>query len=468
MVHYGFITQNQADVASNFQHHIRPIHRRNVSYSYAMDAIRIELNRVLEEHNIQLGGLKIYTTIDASLQQKAEESIDRNLRAVERLPGYSHPTRASFMNQSNNKPQNPNYIQGAVVCIENASGAVLSVVGGRDANQSQFNRALYAKRQIGSIFKPFVYLAAFNQGMQPGQYISDLRIKPGEIDRAQPSWSPANSSGRYQSIITAQQALAQSKNTSSVRVGDSAGLESIQTLAAKAGFDRSVPNTPSAFLGAFESTPWDVAAAYTIFPNGGVKYRPYLIEKIVDRDGNIVYPGSGQIPYVVSSPGATWNVSNTLREVVQTGTASALASKHQFNFDAGAKTGTTDNYKDAWFAGFTSSITCVVWVGLDTPKRTINRGYGSTLAMPIWADVVNYASRHGYRAQSLAPQFPFQSATLCRITSQHATQGCQHRQLAYRAQVPVDENPKYTCDRHPSKAQVITPNRQPARAIPVE
>ncbi len=467
MVHYGFITQAEKDVAANEIPHIRPKQRRNSNKSYAMDAVRRELDRILEDHNIQYGGLQIFTTIDSNLQAKAEESLDRHLRSIERLSGYKHPTRTSYSSLPLDQRKAPEYLQGAVVCIENRTGAVLSVVGGRNADESHYNRALHAQRQVGSIFKPFVYLSAFDQGMQPGQWISDARIKPGEITGAQRSWSPSNSNGTYKPIVMVKDALAESRNTSSVRVGDRAGLNNVRLLASKVGFKDKVPSTPSAYLGSFEASPWDVAAAYTIFPNGGTKYRPYMIERILDREGNTVYPGAGQLPYIAASPGATWNVSNTLNEVVESGTAKALSSKHGFNFDAGGKTGTTNNYHDAWFAGFTSSVTCAVWVGLDKPQRTIDQGYGSILAMPIWANVMKYASENDYPAKSLRPNFPFQSAELCRLTSQHATSGCRAAGCAYHAEIPEDENPPYTCDFHPVKAQLVPGNRPP-RAIPVQ
>lgn len=466
MVHYGFITQAERDIAANEDPHIRPPHRRGSSNSYAMDAVQRELDRILEDHNIQYGGLQIFTTIDSNLQLKAEESLDRHLRSIERLSGYKHPTRTAFSSQNISQRKAPQYLQGAVVCIENKTGAVVSVVGGRNADESRYNRAIYAQRQVGSIFKPFVYLSAFDQGMQPGQWISDRRIQPGEIKGAQRSWSPANSNGKYSQAVEVRDALAESRNTSSVRVGNSAGLDNVRKLASMVGFKDKVPNTPSAYLGSFGASPWDVAAAYTIFPNGGVKYRPYMIERILDREGNTVYPGAGQLPYIAASPGATWNVSNTLNEVVESGTARTLSSEHGFNFDAGGKTGTTNDYHDAWFAGFTSSLTCAVWVGLDKPQRTINKGYGSRLAMPVWANIMKYASGGDYPAQSLRPNFPFQSAELCRLTSQHATDGCRAAGFAYRAQIPADENPPHTCDFHPIKAQQI-PESRPPRAIPV-
>ncbi len=467
MVHYGFITQAQKDIASNENPHIRPLHRRSSSHSYAMDAVRKELNRILEDHNIQYGGLQIFTTIDSHLQTKAEESLDRHLRSIERTPGYAHPTRTSYSAKDPETREDPNYLQGAVVCIENRTGAVLSVVGGRNANESRFNRALHAQRQIGSIFKPFVYLSAFDQGMQPGQWISDARIRPGEITGAPKNWSPNNSTGSYKRTVMVRDALSQSRNTSSVRVGNQAGLTNVRQLASKVGFKDKVPASPSAYLGSFGASPWDIAAAYTIFPNGGIKYRPYLIERILDREGNTVYPGAGQLPYVAASPGATWNVSNTLNEVVESGTAKTLSSQHGFSFDAGGKTGTTNDYHDAWFAGYTSSVTCAVWVGLDTPKKIIERGYGSRLAMPIWASVMKYASEKHYPAKSLRPKFPFQSTELCRITSQHATAGCRAAGCAYKASIPTDENPPYSCDLHPVKAQPI-PSTSPPKAIPVQ
>lgn len=456
MVHYSFINQAQSDAAKAEKIVLRPKNRRITHDSYAMDAIRRDLNIILEEHNISMGGLHITTTIDPNLQKSAELAVESHLSKIEKYSGYRHQTRPQFTRSKSKKP--PSYIQGALVCIENSSGAIKALVGGRNADESKFNRAMHGRRQIGSIFKPFVYMSAFDKGLQPGAWVRDSRIRPGEIDGAPASWSPANSDKTYQNMLTVSEALAKSRNTASVRIGNYAQIGNVLQTAKNVGFHQKIPGTPATYLGAFEATPLQVAQAYTVFPNGGTIQRPFIISEITDSEGNIVYPGSGVISYQASKTGSAWNVSETLQAVTQSGTAASLRSVYNYNVPCAGKTGTTDNYRDAWFAGYTSSLTCAVWVGMDNNTKTINRGYGSTLALPIWAKFMKSADSQLYPALSLEPSFPMQQVQLCRYTSQLATPGCRQARSAYNTNVPIDLVPKHSCDNHPIRAQIVPEN----------
>jgi len=460
MVKYGHITQNQADVAKKQELKVRPKHRRVVQETYVMDAVRRELDRILEEQNIEDGGLTVITSIDHTIQRAAELSVERNLSQVEKTPGYQHQTRKKWRSLEDGKRGRPGYVQGACVMIENRTGAVLCVVGGRNAHESRYNRAIQAERQIGSLFKPFVYLAAFNRGLMPKTWIADSRIRPGEINGAPRSWSPSNSDGKFGDYITAEDALVRSRNTSSVRVGNYAGLKKVNQTAIDVGFVQGVPNNPSSYLGAWEATPWQVASAYTVFPNNGDWYRPYIVQEIRNAKGERVYPGqgdSGKLVVSAAEPGATWCVSNTLEQVVNRGTGNRVR-RLGYEAPCAGKTGTTDNYKDAWFAGYTGNLTCAVWVGMDRPQKIIDHGYGSTLAAPIWTDVMKTAGRLGYAT----PRFKsvrMSSAKLCRWSARRATNGCVHYRAAYTAHVPVDMLPAANdyCTIHPLRA--IAPRR---------
>lgn len=475
MVHYGYIDQADADQAMRQPLKIRPKNRRVIQDTYVMDAVRRELDRILEEENIEAGGLTVITTIDHTIQRAAELSMERNLSKVEKTPGYWHQTRQKWRARPAGRRGDPAYVQGACVVIENRSGAVLSVVGGRHAGESKYNRAIQAKRQIGSLFKPFVYLSAFNRGLMPLTWVPDGRITPGEIDGAPRSWSPSNSDGKYGGYITADDALVHSRNTSSVRVGNFAGLKNVNQTAQDVGFIQGIPPNPSSYLGSWEATPWQVASAYTVFPNNGDWYRPYLIQEIRNAKGDRVYPGkgdSGKLVVRAADPGATWCVSHTLQQVIERGTGRRTRSLGYQSPCAG-KTGTTDDYKDAWFAGYTGTLTCAVWVGMDKPQKIIHRGYGSTLAAPIWVDVMKTAGRLGYATPKFKP-LPLRSAALCRWSARRATRGCAAHQSVYTAQVPADmlPAPNDFCTIHPLRA--VAPERSggrrrpPPRAIPVE
>lgn len=472
MVRFEFITQGDSDKAKKEPLHIRPPDRRIIHDSYAMDAIRRDLERTLEEQNIKLGGLIITTTIDQSLQEGAERALDKHLRSVERTLGYKHQTRHQWQNLNPSSRGNPAYMQGSVVMVENKTGAILAVVGGRDADESKFNRALHARRQIGSVFKPFVYLTAFNAGLKPDALISDNRIRPGEIKGAPSSWSPDNSDGKYLATVKVREALIKSRNTSSVRVGNFAGMKPVREVARMCGFnENSIPPVPSSYLGSWEATPWEVASAYTVFPNGGKRFRPYLIQEIRDRDDNVLYR-TDPLGYPATRSGAAWEVSNILQEVTDRGTASAMRSKFDFRHPAAGKTGTTDNYVDAWFVGYTSSITTAVWVGMDKPKQTISGGYGSKLALPIWVETMKTADRlRRYNFGSLNANTTTITCNLCRHSGRRATNGCSAAGTAYSTRISADLAPADNdyCTKHPLRAAPVNSNpHPPVRAIPVE
>lgn len=448
------ITQAEADAAKAEPITVRPAWRRDYDASYAMDAVRRDLEIILEKENIELGGLTIITTIDQRLQKVGEEALDKKLRETERTSGYPHQTRASWQNTPEETRKAPQYIQGSVVLIDNRSGAVIALIGGRDANESQFNRAIQARRQIGSIFKPFVYLTAFDKGLQPSTQISDGPIRSGEI-RGASSWRPNNSDGKFGGMHPASYGLVRSRNTMSVRVGNYAGVTAVKEVSRMAGFGQAMPEFPASFLGTWEASPWEVATAYTIFPNDGKRYRPYLISEIKDRNGNTLY-STPALAYQATTGGSAWSVSKILQEVASSGTAASM-KRLGYTKPAAGKTGTTNDFKDAWFAGYSSTLTCAVWVGFDQPKKTISGGYGSTLALPVWVDIMKTADRLGYKAGELHSDINLETIELCRNSGKRATQGCRDNGTAYADEIPRDTAPDTNdlCPIHPVKAVPI-------------
>jgi len=396
MLKCEFITQEQSDKAKQESINLRPPNRRSIKDSYAMDAIDGELKVILEKHKIKMGGLKVYTTIDHNLQYAAEKSLNERLTKVENLPNYRNQKRSDWQSQPALKAKDPKYLQGAIVCMENKTGAVLAIVGGRNAVESKYNRAQDATPQVGSIIKPFIYLSAFQQGMSRNHHIKDTQVARG--------W-PKNYDGKYYKTIPVTTALSQSRNCAAVHAGIFAGNDIVEKTLKSAGFQKYTVTDKSTFLGNINASPWEIASAYTIFPNGGQRYQPHLITHIVDKNGVTVYKNTG-IVYQAASTRQSWNVSYALREVTRTGTARALQGHLNFREPCGGKTGTTDNSEAAWFAGYTSSVTCAVWVGLDNPTNIIPNGSGSSLALPIWADVMKTANRLGYPTQ--AQQSPIQ------------------------------------------------------------
>src|SRR5215471_10264914 len=417
-----------------------------VQENYAMDAVQRDLNLLLTQDQIDNGGLFIYTTIDPAVQNAAQDALETQLTKIEHQSNFHHPTKANYHPPENGEPEAAMpYLEGAIVVIDNASGGIRAVVGGRDYAQSKFNRALApANRQVGSSFKPFVYTVAFSHGLLPGAAISDGPIRPGEIDGAG-NWSPANSDGTYGGTMPCSYGLIHSRNTMSVRVGQFAGLDAVQKIANDLGVAPNVPRGPAIYIGSFETNLKDLTAAYSAFPNAGVRKQSYIIERIDNQRHKPIYLAA-HISVPTLDPGAAWMTSELMEQVLTKGTA-ASARSLGFRLPAAGKTGTTNDYKDAWFVGYTSTLTCGVWVGFDQPTTIVARGYGAALALPVWTQVMNKASQH-YPAEPLQPNMPIQRATVCSISNQLATTGCTAVGSAYDIDLPVEKIPTVACQVH--------------------
>ncbi|MBA3830327.1 MAG: PBP1A family penicillin-binding protein [Chthoniobacterales bacterium] len=416
-----------------------------IQENYAMDAVQRDLNVLLTPDQIDNGGLFIYTTLDPMVQRAATDAVEKQLAKVERQPGFHHPLKSQYHAPAEGEDNAMPYLEGALVAIDNESGGIRALVGGRDYTQSKFNRALPpANRQIGSSFKPFVYTLAFMHGLLPGAAVSDGPIQPGEIAGAG-TWSPGNSDGRYGGIQPVSYGLIQSRNTMSVRVGEFAGLDDTQKTANTLGLGPDIPHGAAIYIGSFESDLKDLTAAYTVFPNAGIRKQAYIIERIDDPDHHPIYRAA-HLTIPALDPGAAWMTTELMEDVMTRGTASSARSLG-FKLPAAGKTGTTNDFKDAWFVGFTSSITCGVWVGFDQPTTIIPHGYGSALALPVWTQVMSRAAER-YPAERLQPTVTLQHATVCSISNAIATSGCVAAGAAYDINLPVARIPRGTCQVH--------------------
>ena len=383
-----------AAIAAAKQQPLRVVAAKRVSTqeNYAMDMVMRELDVLLDDDQVSQGGLKIYTTIDPALQDEAQKSLDRVLTKVEQRPGYAHPRKSGYSDEDRKMEQPTEYLQGAVVAIENRTGAIRALVGGRDYRDSKFNRAIDAHRTLGSTFKPFVYAAAFARGMSPETPISDGPLEVGEIAHGG-GWHPGNSDDKFGGMLPAAEGLIHSRNTMSIRVGNRAGLENVAQLAAKAGLPE-IPMNAQSYIGNFGATPRDVTVAYTVLANGGLRRQGYVIERIDSAEGEIIFRAS-HITIAALDGNVCATTTGIMAEILQRGTA-ASAKSLGWTKPAAGKTGTTDGYHDAWFVGYTTSLTCGVWVGLDKPATIIPKGYGAALALPVWVDVMKRASGEKY------------------------------------------------------------------------
>jgi len=387
----GLITLAQKSESSSEPLLTAPKSRTSPEDNWAMDAILRDLELVLEPGQMDGGGLRIYTTIDGPLQRAAEEAVQKRLSEVESQPGYPHQPASAFSSQLLDAEKSAPYLQAAALAMDNSSGGIRAIVGGRDYDQSKFHRALFGRRQVGSTVKPFVYAAAFEQGLQPQEKVSDDRLAPGEIPSAYGPYSPSNSDGTYRGMLPAGEGLVHSRNTMTVRIGLRAGLSRVADTVKAAGLSKDPPRYPALCLGAFETNLKDLTSAYTVFPTGGVRLQPYLIEKVTDASGHLLYKATrGRIP--LFSPAAVKLTAGLLEEVLERGSGASARDLGLRGRSAG-KTGTTNNFVDAWFVGFDSRLTCGVWVGFDQPRTIRAGGYGATLALPIWVDIMQAAKK---------------------------------------------------------------------------
>jgi penicillin-binding protein 1A len=439
------ISGTQAEQAKAAKVVSHPRRLPQIQENYAMDAVQRDLNLLLTADQIDNGGLNIYTTLDPTVQVTATQALETQLSKIEHQSNFHHPTKANYRAPEEGEDSSMPYLEGAVVAIDNSSGGIRALVGGRDYAQSKFNRALPpANRQVGSSFKPFVYAVAFSHGLLPGAAVSDGPIQPGEIQGAG-NWTPGNSDGTYGGIQPVSYGLIHSRNTMSVRVGEIAGLDDVQKIATTVGLGENIPHGPAIFIGSFETNLKDLTAAYTIFPNGGVRKQAYVIERIDDQDHNPIYRAA-HVTIPALDAGSAWMTSELMEQVLTSGTA-ASAKSLGFKLPAAGKTGTTNDYKDAWFIGYTNALTCGVWVGFDQPQTIIPRGYGAALALPVWTQTMTKAAQR-YPARPLQSTLPMTRATVCTISNHLATTGCNAAGTAYEITLPEGHVPEVVCEVH--------------------
>jgi penicillin-binding protein 1A len=276
-------------------------------------------------------------------------------------------------------------VQGALVAIDNATGEIKAMVGGRDFNLSKFNRSTQALRQVGSSFKPYVYTAAIDRGATPDDTILDAPVTFPMPSG--PPYEPHNYDEKFEGTITLRRALAQSRNIPALKLADSIGIKTVIDYAHRFGITSNIPPYLPVALGAVEVTPMEQTSAYSVFPSDGVHIAPRYITKVTDYEGRTLEENFPDVKDVVSA-GTARTMTAMLREVVLHGTAIAASS---MKYPLAGKTGTTNNFTDAWFVGFSPSITCGVWIGYDEKKFLGAKETGSRAALPIWMDFMKTA-----------------------------------------------------------------------------
>jgi penicillin-binding protein 1A len=349
---------------------------------------------------VYTGGLRIYTTLDLDAQQAAVTALTAQLEKIEAngITGVGKFTHQSYRDYIEKKsvddPERSNtpYLQGGAVVLEAKTGNILAMVGGRDFGDSKFNRMTQAMRQPGSSFKPIVYTTAVQAGLSLDQKFRDAPF-PVQLGPNQDPWVPRNYEQSYSdSELTVRQGLWQSKNTIAVHVGQTVGPQAVVDEARKFGITtlKDDPDAvPSIFLGSAALRPIELIAGYSVFANLGTRVVPNAILRVEDKNGKNIWPEQAKPPIPVLDPTTAFTMNQALVGVVQHGTGASAVYNAGFKIPAGGKTGTTSDYHDVWFIGFTRDLVAGVWMGFDTPQPIMKNAQGAKLAAPAWREMMS-------------------------------------------------------------------------------
>jgi penicillin-binding protein 1B len=390
------ITRRQYETAMREKLPDRPLVKVSNDAPFYVDYLRRELDENYSNAVLTKEGLRIFSSLDLQLQRKAEHALVEGLKKLE----ASHPALRRKGNDS---------LEGAIIVMRPQTGEIKAMVGGRNYQKSQFNRVFQAKRQPGSIFKPFVYLAALMYGGQSGvRYTPETVINDSQFiwNYDGKEWHPNNYNNEYFGAVTFRRALEGSLNSATGRVAQDVGIRRVREIAQRLGIQSPLPAVPSLALGSAEVTPLEVAVAFSTIANGGVRTRPLAVKLVMDQDAQPLEKRDVRVEQVIN-PQLAHMMNNLLKGVLDRGTATA-ARRMGFTRPAAGKTGTTNDYKDAWFVGYTPDLLAVVWVGFDGQSK-LNLS-GSEAALPIWTDFMKSATANMPVIDFVQPDPPPESA----------------------------------------------------------
>jgi penicillin-binding protein 1B len=380
MVEDGLIKPDQAAAAKKVKLHLVTGGVGSSSAPYFVDMVKDHLLEQFSENDLETQSYRIYTTLDPDLQRAASEAIQTGIQGVDKLLARRY---AAWKKKGESVPP----VQVALVALDPRTGEIRALVGGRDYGESQLNHAL-ARRQPGSVFKPFVYAAAFDNvadGLQPVVTpVTTVDDVPTTFDFDGKEYTPNNYGEEFYGTVTVRDALIHSLNVATVKVAELIGYHRVVDVARQMGLGSNMQPTPAVALGAYEMTPIDVAAGYTAFATNGFRAEPLFIRSVVSTDGQVEESAVPETRSVLD-PRVAFLTTSLMEDVINRGTGATVRSLG-FTAPAAGKTGTS---RDGWFAGFTSNLLCVVWVGFDD-NRDLDFT-GSTSAAPIWAEFMKRA-----------------------------------------------------------------------------
>lgn len=445
MVDTGAVTRTHADLAKAAPLKLAPPNVEASDAPYFVDLVKDSMLSRYNERDLSENSYRIYTTLDPDLQKAAAEAVQQGIKLVDAQVEKLRTRRIKVGSGKNAKTEVkivPGPIpQVALIAIDPHSGDVLALVGGRNYGFSQLDHAV-ARRPTGSVFKPFVYAAAVNTALNgdgnvitPASLIDD---SPGTYSYGDQIYEPRNYKDQYHGVVSARFALAQSLNNATVKLAEQVGYDKVAALARAAGI-KSVQPTPAMALGAYDATPLDIAGAYTVFANGGVRVSPMLASSVRDAHGELVENFQAERTTVLD-PRVAYVMTTMMEGVINNGTAAGVRGMG-FSAPAAGKTGTSH---DGWFAGYTSNLLCIVWVGYDDYSDL--RLSGSSTAAPIWAEFMKRAVKlPAYKdAQAFREPAGVVDVRLDKATNRLATEACPD---TYTVAFIAGTEPKDSCDQ---------------------
>lgn len=438
------VSQVEFDNAMHAPLGVTAMRYENDRAPYFVEMVRLHLDEKYGSNSVYEGGLRVYTTLDMDLQQLAERSLEKQIESLESELRLKN-TRAAFTAAvaTNSAGGRTPYLQGSLVALDPRNGYVRALVGGRDWSHSNFNRATQARRQPGSAFKPFVYTAAMDNGFKPTDIIVDEPVSfPGGDGKL---YEPGNYDRTFRGPVTLRYALQQSINIPAIKLLRKVGVSLVASYARRMGIKSPIGQNLSLALGSSEVTLLELTSGYAVLANRGVRNEPLFILKVEDRAGNVLERNAPR-PFEVLSEGTAATMTSMLQSVMDHGTGYPARARG-FTIPAAGKTGTMDEYMDAWFVGYVPSLVCGVWVGYDE-KKVIGPGMtGGRAALPIWTDFMIGATR-GLAAES----FPTPAGTLprmvCAESGMLATDACPNTTTEIFAE---GSEPSEYCTTHPGR-----------------
>lgn len=371
---------------------------------YFVEWVRSELERRFGKQ-VYENGLRVITTLDLDMQGAAERAVERQLRAIEAgsFGAFQHTSYEAYLARAasgtgDGSGSNSPYLQASFVAVDPRTGAVRALVGGRDFDDSKFDRATRAMRQPGSTFKPIVYATAIRSGRSPSYFLDDEPIEVPQLDGT--LWTPQNYDLKFEGRVSLRRALIMSRNLPAIRLAMEIGEQSVVDMAKSFGITTRVPPYPSIALGSADVYPLEMIASYSTFANLGWRTTPNPILRVETLDGRKLFEANPERIQVLSRDEA-WIMTDMLRNVITGGTGTAVL-REGFRTPAGGKTGTTNDYTDVWFVGFTADLVAGIWIGFDQPKQIMSNAQGGRLAAPAWSSFM----REVYERKPQPPDWP--------------------------------------------------------------